>query len=362
MPRKSQIRVGFRLHIWGLHTHDVPRISSWRDDPNIDTSMLFGLELMETEGRSGAPPVIPILPNRRHVKSRDVREFVIDDPQSLIDKVEAGGVDLVVGRAHDEVGSFFASTPAPAAGWIPHKGGLIRNGKYGLNARVEWTDIGRASVESREFRYVSPVIETPGMFEFLYEDGEVPVVDAIVAASLVNVPALNMPSLNSRASVPRKRVNTMNEEQLAQLREALGLPIDAKPDTIVAAAQGREPSADLRTTLAALSTLTAGFSALSSEVRELRAQSELREMGSLPAEVRELAARGLKAGGETAELTRSLIEKAASGFSALTREDPTPRDATPDTFGLSDDDLAFCAETGIDPKDFAAAKPGLKVV
>lgn len=77
------------------------------------------------------------------------------------------------------------------------------------------------------------------MYEFLYEDGPVPEVTAIVAASLVNIPALRMPSLNSKQPTPRG-VRKMNEEQARELAAKLGLPEDAKFETILAAVESRQ--------------------------------------------------------------------------------------------------------------------------
>lgn len=308
---------------------------------------LFGSD----DADDGVPDTIPILPNRKHVKARDGREFRIEDPQALIDAVAAGGIDLVVGRQHDEVASL---TPAPAAGWISHKD-LERDGRYGVRGRVQFTDLGRDGVKARHWRYVSPVLQLQ------YHDGEdVPVVTRIMAASLVNIPALTMASLNSE-QLGSAEGGTMNEETKRRLCAAFGLPLDAKEETIIAAAEGRErkpePSPEPRPSveLAAASALADQVAKLASQVSMLQAKQEVQNFGALPKELRDLAEEGFRAGGAVSELTRQILLRAAPGFAALSTEDARPAaEDAPQEFGEGVDEVL--QRSGIDPAAYAKAR------
>lgn len=333
----------------------MPQIPDWVCTSFAQDLELFASDDAGSEGSAGAPETIPLLPNRKHVRTRDGREFLNADPQALIDSVRAGGVDLVVGRDHDEAGSLFGGSPAPAAGWIDHRTGLSRDGKFGVKAKVMWTDVGRESIERREFRYISPVLSLDAQAE----KGP-PAVTGIMAASVVNIPALRMAALNKqRPGQATENKAIMDPQQYAKLCAALGLPEDANPETAIAAAEGRvgaTQGASLDDSLGAISQLAAGMETLSAEVRELRAESEVRELGPLPEAVRKLAVLGIKAGGETAKLSREIVKRAAPGFAALTQEDDTQSADRDERHGLTDDDIAFCEATGLDVKTFAEQK------
>lgn len=353
-------------------------------DDNLCMSLGFEIELLADEsGKVQAPKTIPILPNKRHVKARDGREFIIEDPQALIDAVRAGGVDLVVGRQHDEVGTLFG-VPGPAAGWIDHKTGLKRDGKYGIKAEVQWTDIGLEYLESRSGRYISPVISTPGMFEFLYLDGPVPVVEEIIAASVVSIPALRMPSLNSRMAASRK-VEPMNEEIRQRLCAAFGLPLDAKSETILTAAEAKgeeleKLSAELDKAMkfeAIASEVVEAevdlkdwvpreeFNALAERLKKVEAASANTQIDQAIAKHRKRIAspkyeaalrKQLASGALSFDAFEELM--AATPESRLTGEDQAAakEDVDISALGLEPHELEFCREHNKDPKKFAEIK------
>ena len=86
-------------------------------------------------------------------------------------------VDIPIDYEHQLERSVKNGQPAPAAGWIT---GLEarENGVWG---KVEWTAKGKAHVEAREYRYVSPTF---------YHDRNTGAVLAIESVALPNIPCL----------------------------------------------------------------------------------------------------------------------------------------------------------------------------
>jgi phage I-like protein len=277
---------------------------------------------------------------------------------------------------------------SPAAGWIDHRTGLRRKGKYGIEADVQWTDVGREFVQSRQGRYISPVLEVPGMFEFLYDEGPVPQVTGIIAASVVNIPALRMPSLNSRRFGGGRLA--MDEKTKHILCTALGLPLDAKDETILAAVQAKgDELSRLTARLAELDhedppptlepeprpaavegiDLTQWvprqeFDAISKRLVSLESdrhsakidESIRRNKARIQSPAYEKVLREQLASGA---LSFDAFEKlmAATPESRLTTEDPKgDRNADSEALDLEPHELQFCEEQNVDPAKFAATK------
>lgn len=92
-------------------------------------------------------------------------DFVLDAEAGrlVVEAFAAHGTDVPVDYEHQSLGGTYASPSgqAPAAGWIkalrvigPEDG----DGEPGLYAEVEWTQAARAKLDSREYRYLSPVV------------------------------------------------------------------------------------------------------------------------------------------------------------------------------------------------------------
>lgn len=180
----------------------------------------------EGESVARAPEWIPLFPNKRKIEARDGRVWEMDDPDAVIaafnDDTHA---DLMVDWDHEgaEVGSLWSSvTRAPAAGWIKE---LRKKGKRGIEGRVEWTGQGRASVEGKEYRYISPYFQqTRAEYD---EDGKLvalPKVQRILNAALVNMPALRMSALTRREQPPTQTAATAEVTMDKAILAALGLP------------------------------------------------------------------------------------------------------------------------------------------
>lgn len=130
--------------------------------------------------KGDAPRWVQMFPSSRTVRARDGRRWTLSDPQTVIDR-SLDGPDLPVDWNHSEARTAPNGESSPAAGWIDRL--EVRDGA--IFARVEWTEDGRESIKSRSYRYFSP--------EFIpTRKGEV---YRILGGSLVNRPALDMPSL-----------------------------------------------------------------------------------------------------------------------------------------------------------------------
>lgn len=131
-----------------------------------------------------APEWIHLIPAGQ-VVGRDGREWVNDSPQLVLAAFAARGVDLPLDLEHSTELKATQGEPAPAVGWI--KDLQARAGE--IWGRVEWTEDGRNAVESKSYRYVSPV--------FLFERESKRVV-SLTSAGLTNRPNLFLHALNKQ--------------------------------------------------------------------------------------------------------------------------------------------------------------------
>lgn len=162
------------------------------------------IELMAAKdsGKKVAPEWIPLLPPGDVVVARDGRSFV-NNHEAAIQAFRVGGMPIPLDWDHALDSWSSGPGDGAAAAWIDQL--EVREGG-GLWGHIEtWTARGRASVESLEYRFISPVI---------FHDDQMKVV-SVPRASLVNNPALRMPAL-------LKEQNRMNP-QLLKLLQGLGL-------------------------------------------------------------------------------------------------------------------------------------------
>lgn len=99
------------------------------------------------------------------------------------------GSELLLDVDHRSMRAMESDTKA--AGWIYDLKVVDGLGRLdGLYGRIRWTDYGRRLIETREYRFISPVFKVDGGMPF-----------ALVNAGLTNRPALEtiMPILNSKA-------------------------------------------------------------------------------------------------------------------------------------------------------------------
>lgn len=138
--------------------------------------------------------------------------FTLKDADDVIKtSMEAGRLAIDENHAIDVAGP--KGQPSPARGWIVE---MEARGD-GLWGRVEWTTSGRALIEDKAYRGISPV------FVSTKEGGQVV---KLLRAALTNDPNLTLTTLHSR---------TPDMDFLAKLRTALGLKADAAEDAVLTA-------------------------------------------------------------------------------------------------------------------------------
>lgn len=161
----------------------------------------------ELPADGSAPEWIELLPAGLTIQGRDGRAWLNDRPEGVIEAFRLDGRELPFDWEHSTELKAPKGEEAPASGWASQlearEGGSIW-------AKVAWTPKGRASIEGREYRYISPV------FVFEKDSGRVL---RLTSAALTNQPNLRLSALNRQQ--PTKEKRTM---ELAQLLALLGLP------------------------------------------------------------------------------------------------------------------------------------------
>ena len=103
----------------------------------------------------GAPERIELIPAGPAVVGRDGRTWMFGDAevQAVLNAFALNTAPLPIDWEHATELRAPKGEAAPAAGWIT--GLEMQSGA--LWGSVEWTDRGRAQVENREYRFLSPV-------------------------------------------------------------------------------------------------------------------------------------------------------------------------------------------------------------
>lgn len=151
----------------------------------------------EVDGKRVAPEWVPLLPAGEVILARDGRHFIANH-EAAIESFAQSGMDLPIDWDHALDTWGVAPGDSRAAAWVDQL--EVREGALWGHVSM-WTARGKDSVESCEYRYISPVI---------YFDDDRKVVQ-LPRASLVNNPALKLPALC------REEVNPMNEHLLRLL-------------------------------------------------------------------------------------------------------------------------------------------------
>lgn len=151
-----------------------------------------------------APEWVELIPAGPKVTGRDGRSWVFDQASGqLVTTAFVGrSIDLPIDWEHATQRRAPQGQEAPAAGWIT----VLQLRIGALWGKVSWTPRGRAQVEAREYRYLSPV------FDYETETGRIV---ALVSAGLANKPNLLLTALNNEQfgrNVERK-ATTMNTEE-----------------------------------------------------------------------------------------------------------------------------------------------------
>ena len=154
--------------------------------------------LEELAKQPGAPLWVELIPAGEKIVGRDGRTWNNSNPEAIVEAFENNGADLPIDVEHSTEIKGPNGEAAPAMAWIKaldvREGGSV----WGL---VEWTDDGRWMVESKQYRYISPV--------FTYSTKSAQVLK-LKSAGLTNNPNLHLTALNRRDNEdPPKEKTTM---------------------------------------------------------------------------------------------------------------------------------------------------------
>lgn len=169
----------------------------------------------------------------------------------------------------------------------------------GLEAKTEWTPAGKAMVDAGEFAFWSPE------WQPRHRDRRTGEVKGwwLSGTALCSDPFFNeMPPVAASAddaettdTNPQHRSNTMNEEQLKQLRASLGLAADASVDTILKAAA---ETATLKASAPTADVITAAVAPVKAQVESLTAELAKRDAALLERDVEALVATAKRGDGK----------------------------------------------------------------
>lgn len=151
---------------------------------------------------------------------------------------------------------------APAAGWIEE----LAAREDGIWARIVWTPTGKAKIEGREYRFISPVV-------MVTKAGEVM---AVKRAGLTNDPAIAMKALCAAEDDSDEEAPIDEVTIVAMLREALGAPADMPVPELIKRTRTIIAAADkTRTDNAPAKELASSYMNLLAEVHEGKIEAAL---------------------------------------------------------------------------------------
>ena len=145
----------------------------------------------EFDTAGGVPELVQLIPYGV-IKGRDGRRFKMFNTKEVIAETirrfnptgVQNTIDLVVDYEHQTDLSAENGKPAPAGGWIKE---LFDKGNAGLWGKVSWTARAKEFIQSRQYRFLSPVFKHD-------KDGNVL---ALLRAGLTNAPNLELKAFNS---------------------------------------------------------------------------------------------------------------------------------------------------------------------
>ena len=132
------------------------------------------------EGQDGVPQWIRIWPKGPVHRTRDGRQFRLDNPSKYVAKLNSSRVDIVVDYEHST--ALLKGQKAPAAGWLKD----FKENDGEVWGRVEWTEEAAQLLSKKHYRYISP--------HFNHDEIDGQVLN-LWSVGLVNSPALNMEAI-----------------------------------------------------------------------------------------------------------------------------------------------------------------------
>jgi phage I-like protein len=158
-----------------------------------------------------APEWIMLVP-AGDIRTRDGRAFGNATPAEVVSAFKAERKDVPIDYEHATQILAPQGKAAPAVGWINEMD--VRDGA--LWGKVAWTEEGRGHVESKAYRYISPVVHL----------GDTRDVVRVSSVALTNDPALYLEALSRR--------DQKEASMLKAIAKALGLKEEASETEVLA--------------------------------------------------------------------------------------------------------------------------------
>lgn len=174
--------------------------------------------LSNTLSATGEAPEWILLVPAGEITTRDGRQFNNQTPDNILTSFTADQRDIPLDYEHATEVRAPQGLPAPAVGWITQL--KVENGD--VFGKVAWNPEGRTAVETRAYRYISPVVHLSMATRSVFR---------ISSVSLTNDPALYIKSLNRRAT-PETNEDTL---MLKAIAKALNLADTATEAEILSA-------------------------------------------------------------------------------------------------------------------------------
>lgn len=303
---------------------------------------VFAYPLLPDGAEAPLPPEWVMLIPAGTFSGRDGRGPYRLDADAVLAAFEKGGIDLPIDYEHQTLEATAKAGPVPAAGWI--KALEARGGA--LWGRVEWTPQAAGLIQSREYRFLSPVFRHDKTGRIL----------ALEGAGLTHYPNLDLE--------PVAHMKGDDMMDLTPIAEALGLEA-AKADVAALAAHARAlKEAASRPPDPAQWVPMSQHQAVAEQLAALQAQ--------VAKEKAEAAVRAAMSAGKLAPAMQdwalSYATKDPEGFAAWVKAAPAilPAQAdksahrvAPNADTLTDEDRYVCAALGLSETDFAAHKKAL---
>lgn len=151
--------------------------------------------------------------------------------QQIVASLNQRQVDMVIDYEHATLKAQETGEPAPASGWLKAAHFSYVNGVGICSTKFEWLDKAKGYIESKEYKYLSPII-------FYTKTGEVV---GLHSVALTNTPNLdNLPEVQLAALAQdyftqnSPQQDSEMEELLEQLRWMLNLPLSATAEEVLA--------------------------------------------------------------------------------------------------------------------------------
>ena len=286
------------------------------------------------------PEWIKIAPRGRFT-ARDGRVFEID-PELLVSRFAADGVDLPVDVDHATVKKALFGDAAPAVGWIDQLEARA-DGLYGHVS--EWLEEGLRVLAARTHRYISPTLKTDDAGKAVW----------LHSAALVAAPAASMPAVAS--ADPTKTKTTTEPVMLKAIAAALGLSEDASEASCLSALgalKNRIDPAIHQDALNQIKTLTTeiedGKKAAHKAKVDALLEGAKKAKKITPAQAESYAA--LAASPEGFEQVSKLLETLGVGLAASGLDE---RQASGDLSSLSAEDRETMKQLGLTEEEFRKA-------